>query len=177
MSRMFDRKLPTAAPPKRFPLPDDLCYTLPQDRYYTARASEYSYGWKEHIATLAKGGNIVSVAYNAENASGFIKSWDNVYIRTMLHANGTYPQCVPTTTQAGSWRGRERAASMPSPGRPPPTSRSTSWHRLYWSRRRRRTPALRSQTQLINGKNWIPWRGFSIGLPRAQVTHRRHSEW
>ena len=29
--------------------------------------------------------------YNAENASGFIKSWDNTYMQTMLHANGTYP--------------------------------------------------------------------------------------
>ena len=29
--------------------------------------------------------------YNAENASGFIKSWDNAYMQTMLHAQGTYP--------------------------------------------------------------------------------------
>ncbi len=29
--------------------------------------------------------------YNAENASGFIKSWDNAYMQTMLHTNGTYP--------------------------------------------------------------------------------------
>lgn len=29
--------------------------------------------------------------YNAENASGFIKSWDNAYMQTMLHSNGTYP--------------------------------------------------------------------------------------
>jgi major membrane immunogen (membrane-anchored lipoprotein) len=38
-----------------------------------------------------KGGSIVSVEYNAENASGFIKSWDNAYMQTMLHTNGTYP--------------------------------------------------------------------------------------
>ncbi len=38
-----------------------------------------------------KGGNIISVEYNAENASGFIKSWDNAYMQTMLHENGTYP--------------------------------------------------------------------------------------
>ena len=36
-------------------------------------------------------GSIVSVEYNAENASGFIKSWDNAYMQTMLHTNGTYP--------------------------------------------------------------------------------------
>ena len=29
--------------------------------------------------------------YNAENASGFIKSWDNAYMQNMLHTNGTYP--------------------------------------------------------------------------------------
>ena len=29
--------------------------------------------------------------YNAENPSGFIKSWDNAYMQTMLHSNGTYP--------------------------------------------------------------------------------------
>ena len=29
--------------------------------------------------------------YNAENASGFIKSWDNAYMQNMLHSNGTYP--------------------------------------------------------------------------------------
>ena len=62
-----------------------------QDGYYTAQASEFSHGWKEYITILVKGGDIVSVEYNAENASGFIKSWDNTYMQTMLHTNGTYP--------------------------------------------------------------------------------------
>lgn len=62
-----------------------------QDGYYTAQASEYNFGWKEYITILVKGGKIVSVEYNAENASGFIKSWDNAYMQRMLHANGTYP--------------------------------------------------------------------------------------
>lgn len=62
-----------------------------QDGYYTAQASEFSHGWKEYITILVKGGEIISVEYNAENASGFIKSWDNAYMQTMLHANGTYP--------------------------------------------------------------------------------------
>ena len=48
-----------------------------QDGYYTAQMSEYSHGWREYITILVKGGSIVSVEYNAENASGFIKSWDN----------------------------------------------------------------------------------------------------
>ena len=62
-----------------------------QDGYYTAQAAEFSHGWKEYITIMVKGGSIVSVEYNAENASGFIKSWDNAYMQTMLHSNGTYP--------------------------------------------------------------------------------------
>ncbi len=62
-----------------------------QDGYYTAQASEFSHGWKEYVTILVKGGKIILVEYNAENASGFIKSWDNTYMQTMLHVNGTYP--------------------------------------------------------------------------------------
>ena len=62
-----------------------------QDGYYTAQAAAFSHGWKEYVTILVKGGAILSVEYNAENASGFIKSWDNAYMQTMLHSNGTYP--------------------------------------------------------------------------------------
>ena len=62
-----------------------------QDGYYTAQMAEFSHGRKEYITILVKGGSIVSVEYNAENASGFIKSWDNAYMQNMLHSNGTYP--------------------------------------------------------------------------------------
>ena len=62
-----------------------------QDGYYTSQASDYNFGWKEYITIMVKGGSIVSVEYNAENPSGFIKSWDNAYMQTMLHTNGTYP--------------------------------------------------------------------------------------
>mgnify|MGYP001026336383 CR=1 FL=1 len=65
--------------------------TALQDGYYTAQVSEFSHGWKEYITILVKGGSIVSVEYNAENVSGFIKSWDNAYMQNMLHSNGTYP--------------------------------------------------------------------------------------
>ncbi len=61
------------------------------DGYYTAQAAEYSHGWKEYITIMVKGGSIVSVEYNAENASGFIKSWDNAYMQSMFHVTGTYP--------------------------------------------------------------------------------------
>lgn len=40
-----------------------------QDGYYTAQASEFSHGWKEYITIMVKGGSIVSVEYNAENAT------------------------------------------------------------------------------------------------------------
>ena len=62
-----------------------------KDGYYTAQAAEFNHGWKEYITILVKGGSIVSVEYNAENPSGFIKSWDNAYMQNMLHSNGTYP--------------------------------------------------------------------------------------
>ena len=62
-----------------------------QDGYYTAQAADFNFGWKEYITIMVKGGAIVSVEYNAENPSGFIKSWDNAYMQTMLHSNGTYP--------------------------------------------------------------------------------------
>ena len=65
--------------------------TALQDGYYTAQAAEFSHGWKEYITILVKDGSIISVEYNAENASGFIKSWDNAYMQNMLHSNGTYP--------------------------------------------------------------------------------------
>ena len=65
--------------------------TALQDGYYPAQAAEFSHGWKEFITIMVKGGSIVSVEYNAENASGFIKSWDNAYMQNMLHSNGTYP--------------------------------------------------------------------------------------
>ena len=62
-----------------------------KDGYYTASAQEFSHGWKEYITIMVKDGSIVSVEYNAMNASGFIKSWDNAYMQNMLHSNGTYP--------------------------------------------------------------------------------------
>ena len=62
-----------------------------QDGYYTAQAAEFHFGWKEYVTIMVKGGSIVSVEYNAENPSGFIKSWDNAYMQTMLHSDGTYP--------------------------------------------------------------------------------------
>lgn len=66
-------------------------YEQLQDGYYTAQAQDYEHGWKEFVTITVKAGVIVSVEYNAVNASGFIKSWDNAYMKLMNSANGTYP--------------------------------------------------------------------------------------
>lgn len=62
-----------------------------QDGCYTAQMSDYSFGWREYVTIVVKNGTIVSTEYNAENASGFIKSWDNAYMHNMKPVTGTYP--------------------------------------------------------------------------------------
>lgn len=63
-----------------------------KDGYYAAEAAEYDeYGWKEYITIHVSGDTIVTVDYNAKNASGFIKSWDMEYMRVMSETDGTYP--------------------------------------------------------------------------------------
>lgn len=82
-----------------------------RDGYYTAQAAEFSHGWKEYITIMVKGGSIVSVEYNAENSSGFIKSWDNAYMQNMLHSNGTYPNEY-TRNYAGQLLEKQQADSI-----------------------------------------------------------------
>lgn len=63
-----------------------------KDGYYTAEMADFdSYGWKEFVILYVKNDKIVSVDYNAKNVSGFIKSWDMDYMRTMNATDGTYP--------------------------------------------------------------------------------------
>lgn len=62
-----------------------------KDGYYTAQMSDYSHGWKEYVTICVMEDKIVSVEYNAENASGFIKSWDIAYMENMNSIKGTYP--------------------------------------------------------------------------------------
>lgn len=61
------------------------------DGCYTAQMAEYSHGWKEYVTITVKNGEIIATEYNAENASGFIKSWDNTYMSNMKSVTGTYP--------------------------------------------------------------------------------------
>lgn len=62
-----------------------------QDGTYTAQMEEYSHGWREFVTITVKNGVIVTAEYNAENSSGFIKSWDNAYMNNMKTVTGTYP--------------------------------------------------------------------------------------
>ncbi|MBO5484999.1 MAG: FMN-binding protein [Lachnospiraceae bacterium] len=62
-----------------------------KDGYYTAEMSDFSHGWKEYVCILVKNDKIVSAEFNAKDESGFIKAWDNEYMRNMGAVNGTYP--------------------------------------------------------------------------------------
>lgn len=62
-----------------------------KDGYYTAEMAEYSNGWKEYLRIQVKGDTIVSAEFNAKNESGFIKAWDNSYMKNMMAAQETYP--------------------------------------------------------------------------------------
>jgi major membrane immunogen (membrane-anchored lipoprotein) len=60
--------------------------------YYTAEMADFDeHGWKEFVSIHVNNGRIVTVEYNAKNASGFIKSWDPDYMRVMNAADRTYP--------------------------------------------------------------------------------------
>ncbi|WP_310603661.1 FMN-binding protein [Anaerosporobacter sp.] len=62
-----------------------------KDGFYTAEMAEFSKGWKEYVCILVNDGVIVSVEYDAKDQSGFIKAWDNEYMRNMNGIKGTYP--------------------------------------------------------------------------------------
>lgn len=62
-----------------------------QDGFYTAIAKEFYNGWKEYVCIFVKDGKIISAEYNAMDASGYIKAWDNEYMRNMSSRAGTYP--------------------------------------------------------------------------------------
>ena len=62
-----------------------------KDGYYTAEMEEFSHGWKEYVCIQVKDNTIVSAEFNAKDASGFVKSWDNEYLRNMGLVDGTYP--------------------------------------------------------------------------------------
>ena len=62
-----------------------------KDGFYTAEMSEFSHGWEEYLIIQIKNNKIVSAEYNARNESGFIKAWDNAYMKHRMPSCGTYP--------------------------------------------------------------------------------------
>ena len=63
-----------------------------RDGYYTAEFSDFDqFGWKEFVTMYVNNNRIVSVDYDARNASGFVKSWDMAFMRAMRAQDGTYP--------------------------------------------------------------------------------------
>lgn len=73
-----------------------------QDGYYTAEAAHFdAHGWKEFMTIYVNNNKIVTVEYNAKNASGFIKSWDMNYMRDMMANDGTYPNKYARDYAAG----------------------------------------------------------------------------
>lgn len=61
-----------------------------KDGFYTAEMSEYNYGWIEYLIIQVKNNKIVSAEFNARNESGFVKAWDNAYMKNMM-SYATYP--------------------------------------------------------------------------------------
>jgi len=62
-----------------------------KDGFYTAEMSAYSHGWMEYLIIQVKNNKIVSAEFNARNESGFIKAWDNAYMKNMMPGSATYP--------------------------------------------------------------------------------------
>ncbi len=67
------------------------CGNKMKDGYYTAEMAEFSHGWKEYVCIQVKDDTIVSAEFNAKDASGFIKAWDNEYMRNMGTVCDNYP--------------------------------------------------------------------------------------
>jgi len=63
-----------------------------KDGFFTAEMEAYDeYGWKEYLCIMVKNNTIVYAEYNAKDPSGYIKSWDNTYMKQMSVISGTYP--------------------------------------------------------------------------------------
>lgn len=62
-----------------------------KDGFYTAEMAEFDHGWKEYLCILVKNNTIVYAEFNAKDPSGYIKAWDNAYMKNMLLLAGTYP--------------------------------------------------------------------------------------
>ena len=63
--------------------------------YYSAVAEEYNAdGWKEFITLYVYNNRVITVEYNARNASGFILSWDGLSMRRLVRQTNLHPNRV-----------------------------------------------------------------------------------
>lgn len=62
-----------------------------KDGFYTAEMSDFSHGWKEYLCIMVKNDKVVYAEFNAKDPSGYIKAWDNAYMKNMNSVSGTYP--------------------------------------------------------------------------------------
>lgn len=63
--------------------------------YYSARADSFAPdGWKEFLTLYVHNDRIVTVEYNARNASGLVMSWDVRYLSRMKAALGMHPNQI-----------------------------------------------------------------------------------
>lgn len=62
-----------------------------KDGFYTAEMSDFSHGFKEYLCIMVKNDKIVYAEFNAKDPSGYIKAWDNAYMKNMAPISGTYP--------------------------------------------------------------------------------------
>ncbi len=67
------------------------CGSGMKDGFYTAEMSDFSHGWKEYLCIMVKDGSVVYAEFNAKDPSGYIKAWDNAYMKNMNAVQGTYP--------------------------------------------------------------------------------------
>lgn len=65
--------------------------SMMKDGFYTAEMSDYSHGWKEYLCIMVKDDTIVYAEFNAKDPSGYIKAWDNAYMKNMSAVTHTYP--------------------------------------------------------------------------------------
>ncbi len=60
--------------------------------YYTAEMSDYDFeGYKEYVCMLVRNNKIIAIEFNGRDQNGFIKAWDNEYMKKMKIKQGTYP--------------------------------------------------------------------------------------
>ena len=68
---------------------------LMHDGYYSAVAAAFNKdGWKEFITLYVYNNRIVTVEYNARNASGLVRSWDAPYLRQLKEKTGVHPNLL-----------------------------------------------------------------------------------